>query len=163
MKDLLVKKFERISAGLDRVVANESAKEFAKRSASMISAYDNMVICQDCNNADAEAKRLAGAHSSFSYSPNEIKAFIIVAPNKEHEIDKESVPLEYHSDHIKKLAENVAQRWGAVYALYVLCGPTRQQPQRDAAHWRTKVRYERVRAPSAGEIEHVAPVMFATL
>jgi rubredoxin len=89
MKDLLVRKFQSISASMQRVLADEAAEEFAKRSAPMVSAYDNTVICNDCNNADAAAKKLVGAHSSFSFSPLEILDFVITAPNAEHRIDQD--------------------------------------------------------------------------
>lgn len=90
MKDHLIKEFEKISAGLDRVLANEAAEKFAKRSAPMVSAYDNTVICNDCNNADAVAKKLAGTHPSFSFSPAEILAFVIASPNAEHKVNPEA-------------------------------------------------------------------------
>jgi hypothetical protein len=88
MKDLLLRKFQSISASLQRVLADEAAEDFAKRSAPMVSAYDNTVICNDCNNADTAAKKLVKAHSSFSFSPQEILAFVIAAPNAEHRIDQ---------------------------------------------------------------------------
>ncbi|WP_141758571.1 hypothetical protein [Duganella sp. HH105] len=87
MKDHLLAEFEKISAGLDRVLANEAAEKFAKRSAPMVSAYDNTVICNDCNNADAVAKKLAETHPSFSFSPAEILAFVIASPNAEHKVN----------------------------------------------------------------------------
>ena len=90
MKDHLIKEFEKISAGLDRVLASEAAGKFAKRSAPMVSAYDNTVICNDCNNADAVAKKLAGTHPSFSFSPAEILAFVIASPNAEHKVSSEA-------------------------------------------------------------------------
>ncbi|WP_426336989.1 hypothetical protein ACN9MY_06180 [Pseudoduganella sp. R-31] len=193
MKDLLLKKFESISAGLERVLANEAAEQFAKRSAPMVSAYDNTVICNDCNNADAIAKRLAKTHPSFSYSPNEILNFVIATPNAEHHIDSEaaariweenratfelrmkivariaeiaakdehwyqSTPFQHHPNHVKRTAENIAYNKRAWFALRVLCGPTRQQPQKEPSSWRTKVSNERVKIPTPGQIEHVAKV-----
>lgn len=89
MKDHLLREFEKISAGLERVLANEAAEKFAKRSAPMVSAYDNTVICNDCNNVDAVAKGLIGAHPSFSFSPSEILAFVIASPNAEHSVNQE--------------------------------------------------------------------------
>jgi rubredoxin len=88
MKDLLLRKFQSISAGMQHVLADEAAEDFAKRSAPMVSAYDNTVICSDCNDADAIAKRLVKAHSSFSFSPQEIQGFVITVPHAEHRIDQ---------------------------------------------------------------------------
>ena len=87
MKDLLLRKFQSISASMERVLADEAAEGFAKRSAPMVSAYDNTVICNDCNNADAAAKKLVRAHASFSFSPQEILEFVITVSGAEHRID----------------------------------------------------------------------------
>jgi hypothetical protein len=87
MQDLLLRKFQNISAGMKHVLADEAAEDFAKRSAPMVSAYDNTVICGDCNNADALAKRFVKAHSSFSFSPQEIQRFVITVLHAEHRID----------------------------------------------------------------------------
>lgn len=89
MKDLLLERFRDISASQQIVVADETAERFAKRSASMVSSYDNTVICDDCNAADAKAKKLTGAHAKFSYSANEIRELIISKPNQSHEVDKD--------------------------------------------------------------------------
>lgn len=88
MKDLLLRKFQSISASMQRVLADEAAEDFAKRSAPMVSAYDNTVICNDCNNADAVAKKLVKAHPAFSFSPQEILEFVITVPYAEHRIDQ---------------------------------------------------------------------------
>lgn len=55
----------------------------------MISAYDNAIICDDCNTADPKAKGAVGTHRDFSYSPQEIKRFVRPRPNVPHEIDVE--------------------------------------------------------------------------
>lgn len=49
-----------------------------------------LLVCEDCNTADGVAKvRLKGClHPDFSFSPTEITRFIIVAPNRPHEIDE---------------------------------------------------------------------------
>lgn len=193
MKDLLIKRFQSISAGLERVVATEAADQFAKRSAPMVSAYDNTAICVDCNNADTAAKRIAKTHEFFSFSPNEIYAFSITSPNREHRINPriaielweknrptferrvdiveqiaeiaaknehwyQSMPFQYHPNHIRKTASNIAQSKRSWYALRVLCGPTQKQPEQDPSSWRTKEVFERWKKPSRGDIEHVAKV-----
>jgi rubredoxin len=88
MNDILVKRFTAISATLKGgVVADDAAERFAKRSSAMVSAYNNIVICQDCNNADANAKKAVGAPVDFSYSPAEISQFILPKKNSSHDID----------------------------------------------------------------------------
>lgn len=89
MRDILGKRFSDISATLKGgVVADDVAKRFAMRSSAMVSAYNNIVICQDCNNADSNAKKIAGAPADFSFSPAEISQFILPKNNAVHEIDR---------------------------------------------------------------------------
>ncbi len=87
MQNLLLERFRQISSSQDRVVADEIAENFAKRSAQMVAAYDNAIICNDCNNADAVAKGLATAHADFSFSPAEMRRFILASPAQPHRID----------------------------------------------------------------------------
>lgn len=89
MKDVVRKLFEEISSGRQEVVANELAERFAVRTAFAISAYDNTVICSDCNKADGIAKKMVKAHKDFSFSPSEIGRLIISTDNEEHKINQE--------------------------------------------------------------------------
>ncbi|QYJ90830.1 hypothetical protein [Shewanella halotolerans] len=87
MKDTVRTLFEEISSNREVVVATELAKRFAIRTSFAISAYDNTVICADCNKADGIAKRMVKTHSDFSFSPAEIGRFVKPSDNREHEID----------------------------------------------------------------------------
>lgn len=87
-QDLLARKFAEISSSQSSVLADKTAENFAKRSASMIAAYENTVLCDDCNSSDAKAKTLVGAAEFFSFSPREIRRFVIASPNKPHKIDQ---------------------------------------------------------------------------
>lgn len=87
MKDLLKRRFQEISVNRKEVVADELAEKFAKRSATMVSAYENTIICVDCNNADAQAKKAAKTKSDFSFSPNELLRIIKSESNRPHKID----------------------------------------------------------------------------
>lgn len=87
MKDVLKRRFQEISVQRTVVVADERAEKFAKRSATMISAYENTLICVDCNNADVLAKKASTAYRDFSFSPQELFKIIKSTPNKSHEID----------------------------------------------------------------------------
>ncbi len=88
MIDILGKRFNEISATLiGGVIADDAAERFARRSSSMVSAYNNIVICQDCNNADAKAKKAVGMSVHFSYSPDEISRFITPQKNSPHDVD----------------------------------------------------------------------------
>jgi rubredoxin len=87
MGDALEDRFVFHSTTRDEVVATQLGKKFAARSAPMVSAYDNTIVCNDCNNADADAKRLVGAPRHLSFSPREIRRFINPRANEPHHID----------------------------------------------------------------------------
>lgn len=89
MKDLVKDEFERQCKLQKTIVADEFARRFATRASQMISAYDNAIICDDCNAADPKAKRAVGTHKDFSFSPQEIRRFVRPQPNVPHEIDAE--------------------------------------------------------------------------
>lgn len=82
MQDVLKKRFQELSVQRDFVVADDQSEAFAKRSASMISAYENTLICIDCNNADAEAKKAVRTPAAFSFSPNELRRIVTPKPNE---------------------------------------------------------------------------------
>ena len=87
MKDVVKELFENFSVEQNIVVADELSEKFAVKTAFSLSAYDNTVVCFDCNKADADAKKIVKAHKYFSFSPNQISKFLIVTPNEEHKID----------------------------------------------------------------------------
>lgn len=89
MKDLVKAEFERQCKLQKTLVADEFARRFATRASQMISAYDNAIICDDCNAADPKAKGAVGTHKDFSFSPQEIRRFVRPRPNVPHEIDAE--------------------------------------------------------------------------
>lgn len=89
MKDLVKKTFTRISSSKKIVVADELAERFAIKTSFALSAYDNTVVCSDCNEADKNAKKVAKTHTDFSFSPTEIGKLIIPTPNQEHKINTE--------------------------------------------------------------------------
>lgn len=88
MKEVVKSLFEDFSTKRDKIVADEMSEKFAIKIAFSLSAYDNTVVCFDCNKADSDAKKVVGAHRYFSFSPKEISEFILVNPNVEHEIDE---------------------------------------------------------------------------
>jgi hypothetical protein len=49
--------------------------------------FPEILICQDCNVAEGDAKKKVGAPKDFSFGPFEISTFIIVEPNRGHLID----------------------------------------------------------------------------
>lgn len=87
MKDVVKDLFESFSIKQNIIVADELSEKFAIKTAFSLSAYDNTVVCFDCNKADSDAKKIVNAHKNFSFSPKQISEFLIVTPNEEHKID----------------------------------------------------------------------------
>jgi rubredoxin len=59
-----------------------------KKLRPFIRRFERILVCEDCNNADASAKAIVGAERYFSFSPTEISAFIRPSPNQNHSLDK---------------------------------------------------------------------------
>jgi len=73
------------------------------------------VICQDCNTADAAAKKLVESPTHLTFTPSEIARFIIVTPNQAHRIDEPKLQTVYavalaKYELRKRSAENLADR-----------------------------------------------------
>lgn len=88
MQNIVKSLFESFSTKQNTIVADRLSEKFAIKTAFSLSAYDNTVVCFDCNKADAEAKKIVNAHKFFSFSPSEIGEFVISQPNREHQIDR---------------------------------------------------------------------------
>ncbi|MHA1536820.1 MAG: hypothetical protein ACTSUD_04630 [Alphaproteobacteria bacterium] len=69
------------------MLATVESDLFAKRSSRAVAAFDSTIICVDCNNVDTTAKKKVGAHRDFSFSPSDIRRFVVVRQNESHEID----------------------------------------------------------------------------
>lgn len=56
---------------------------------ALIRRFEDTLVCEDCNNADTDMKAALGddVDRFFSFSPAEIGAFVLPAPNRPHEID----------------------------------------------------------------------------
>ena len=67
-------------------VAQVEGLRLVERMGRAFSAYDEILVCEDCNNADTAASRLAGAKVHFSFSPAQMQGFIDVAPHRPHEL-----------------------------------------------------------------------------
>lgn len=89
MKDVVKELFESFSVKQNIIVADELSEKFAIKTAFSLSAYDNTVVCFDCNKADSDAKKIVNAHKFFSFSPKQISEFLVVTPNEEHRIDRQ--------------------------------------------------------------------------
>lgn len=192
-QDLLAKKFAEISSTQGAVLADKTAENFAKRSAAMIAAYENTIVCDDCNSSDAKAKAMVGAEEFFSFSPQEIRRFAIVTPNKPHEINQDEARKIWDAAKTTfemrlKIANRIAQiaatnehwyqegeptsnpsairsrfrfyttSYGALDVLEELCGQRPSSTPADASAWRKTVYPKAKKAPTTGQIEHLAKV-----
>jgi rubredoxin len=117
MKDLVKAEFERRCKLQKTIVADEFAKRFSARASQMISAYDNAIICDDCNAADPKAKGAVGTHKDFSYSPQEIRRFVRPQPNLPHDIDvKEAARIWQANAETFALRLKIVERIAAIAA-----------------------------------------------
>ena len=53
--------------------------------------FPHTLVCEDCNNAETTAKRIAGCPAYFSFAPHEIALFITARPNVSHEVSEPRV------------------------------------------------------------------------
>lgn len=86
MTDLAIEAFHQASGARAHVVADELSEAFVKRAAEAVSAYDPILVCVDCNNADRRAKDGVPTDKRFSFSAQDISRFVIPHPNRDHEL-----------------------------------------------------------------------------
>ncbi|MFK3663589.1 hypothetical protein ACI2I2_24295 [Scandinavium sp. NPDC088450] len=140
MKDVVKSLFVEFSTRKKTIVADELSERFAIKAAFSLSAYDNTVICFDCNKADADAKRLIHCHKFFSFSPGEISEFIVASPNHEHQIDEEAVKAVWERvEPVFTLRMNLAEQFAEIAAekqdWYQPSARTAKQTERTAQHF----------------------------
>jgi rubredoxin len=78
--------FERIGTEIEQV----QGRLLVERIAPAFSAYDEILVCEDCNVADMEAKRLVKAPAFFSFSISQIRAFIQTGNHQPHILNPDS-------------------------------------------------------------------------
>jgi rubredoxin len=88
--DFIMRRFHEVSGSRQDSVATESTEDFLRRAVPLVTAFDETVICADCNTADAKAKRIVGVHPDFSFSPQEIGRFVEASPNQDHKINADT-------------------------------------------------------------------------
>jgi len=90
--------------GMAGATLDEASTRFLHRFEDGFSRFDEILICEDCNNADAAAKKLVGASPHFTFTPDEIGSFILSKPHAAHAIDASRARHAYES--AKKLYED---------------------------------------------------------
>lgn len=54
-------------------------------------AHDDVLVCEDCNNADSAARRHVGAPRHFTFSPTQIASFIRPRAHQPHDLNNDAV------------------------------------------------------------------------
>jgi rubredoxin len=81
--------------GMENAALNEASTRILRRFADGLVRFDDVVICEDCNNADPKAKKLVTAPRYFTFTPTEIGTFILPQPNKAHDVDEQQARKTY--------------------------------------------------------------------
>lgn len=84
--DAMEKAFHAAFAAEGTDVEQITGLKLVERMGSAFAAYEEILVCEDCNNVDAEAKKLVGAPPYFSFSPGQIRRFIDPANHLPHAI-----------------------------------------------------------------------------
>lgn len=66
-------------------------KALVDRIKSAFAAYTEVLVCEDCNNADGDAKRLLRLPTHFSFALSQIGSFIDVRANRAHVLRRNDV------------------------------------------------------------------------
>lgn len=74
------------AAGTD--VEQNGGQRLVERIGGAFAAYEEVLVCEDCNNADTTAKKLVASPPYFSFSVNQIARFICPNNHQPHEVDR---------------------------------------------------------------------------
>jgi len=74
-----------VRAGTD--VEQIDGFRLVERMGHAFAAYEEVLVCEDCNNADTEAKKLVAAPPYFSFSIGQIRGFIQSGEHQPHHVD----------------------------------------------------------------------------
>ena len=67
--------------------------DLVERMGKAWAAHDDVLLCEDCNNAEGKAKRVVRAPRHFTFATGQIARFIRASPHGAHSIDEESAGL----------------------------------------------------------------------
>ncbi len=93
MEDLLEETFHSTFASLGADEAQVTGKRLIERIAQAFAAHDRVLVCEDCNTADIEAKKVVGAPKYFSFTLSQIKQFVAPEEHRSHRINPEVVQV----------------------------------------------------------------------
>lgn len=87
MGQVLEEAFNRAFVERGTQVAQQEGLRLVERMGRAFSAYDEVLICEDCNHADSEAKKLTGVPREFSFSIGQMHQFIQYGDHRPHQIN----------------------------------------------------------------------------
>jgi hypothetical protein len=76
---------EFVAAGTD--TEQVEGRKLIDHMRSAFAAYDAVLVCEDCNNADTAAKKVLAVPREFSFSISQIRGFIQVKNHQPHSIN----------------------------------------------------------------------------
>lgn len=88
MGDVLVAAFNAAFREAETSTPQINGKRLVERIGTAFAAYEEVLICEDCNNADSRAKKVVGTPADFSFSPRLISRFVRPKDHSPHEIDR---------------------------------------------------------------------------
>lgn len=96
MSDALESAFNRVFIDTQTNQHTSTGLALVERMATAFAAYDPVLVCEDCNNADARAKALLSQHDKInlthqSFSIGQIRQFIRSQPHTPHQIDEDGL------------------------------------------------------------------------
>lgn len=74
------------AAGTD--VEQKEGQKLVERIGGAFAAYEEVLVCEDCNNADTKAKKYVGSPAFFSFSVSQIARFIAPQNHKAHAVNR---------------------------------------------------------------------------
>lgn len=91
MGDLLEETFHSTFVDLGAEEAQIAGKRLIERIAKAFAAHDPVLVCEDCNTADIEAKKVVSAPKYFSFTLSQIREFVSPEAHRSHRINQEAV------------------------------------------------------------------------
>lgn len=97
MGDVLHEAFHAAFAEAGTELEQVDGLRLIERMSEAFAAYEPILVCEDCNNADTAAKVMLQIPREFSFSVGQISRFINVAPHRSHSISEGQARLEWES------------------------------------------------------------------
>lgn len=97
MGDVLHEAFHTAFAEAGTELEQVDGLRLIERMSEAFAAYEPILVCEDCNNADTAAKAMLQIPREFSFSVRQISRFIDVAPHRSHSISEGNARQEWES------------------------------------------------------------------